>query len=286
MPRFFLVRSLRLWPRSCAAWGQGLILFAVLGAAGRADVELASVFGDHAVIQRDQPVAVWGTAEAGEHIVVAFHGVPVNTTAGSDGRWTAMIGPYVADADGAELLVQGKNVIRLSDVVVGDVWLCSGQSNMELALASALDSKKEIATGAFPLVRQIRLKHKFSPVPQAKAPTTGWQAATPGTVGDFSAVAYFFAREMHRRSGVPIGIVQSTSGGTPIEAWISAEALARDPAYPAVAERQKCATTLPFAERKASYDAACAEWEKDERAATAAGASAHESFLKQHAKPE
>lgn len=258
---------------------------AVLAVAAHANVELAPVYGDHAVIQRDRPVPVWGTAEPGEQVSVAFRGSSATVVAGKNGRWMATIGPFSASGEGAPLVVEGKNRVRLDDVVVGDVWLCSGQSNMELPVSMALDAKKEIAAAHYPLVRQIRFRHVPTPMPLTRPPNTGWLSAEPKSVGDFSAVAYFFAREMSGRLNIPIGIVQSTYGGTPIEAWISPEALAKDPAYPAVDARQKGATAVPFTVRKARYDEACAEWEKGERMAAAAGPAAHDRYLKEHGKP-
>ncbi|MES2693377.1 MAG: sialate O-acetylesterase [Verrucomicrobiota bacterium] len=260
-----------------------LALLAALSCAalGHADITVAPLFSDGAVLQRDKPVALWGRADAGEKIVITFAGQTREATAMHDGRWIAFLDPLPATAQGSNLTLTGKNTLTLHDVLVGEVWLCSGQSNMEWPVSRAANGPQEIAAAEFPLIRHVKIGHTVSLTPLETAKTTGWQQATPQTTGAFSAVAYFFARDLHLKLEVPIGIVVSTWGGTPVEAWMSPAALAADPAFRLVDERwaQMMAEHLP---KKAAFDTAFAEWTKAEAAAKAQGKPAHDAFLKKN----
>jgi sialate O-acetylesterase len=189
-------------------------------------VTLAPVFGDHAVLQRGKPVPVWGTAGAGETITVTFHGKSATAKAGADGRWALSIGPLEASSDGADLVVAAGSTVTLHDVVVGEVWLCSGQSNMEFVVDDGspnyrvVHSEGEIASANFPLIRQLKVAQTVATSPAATVKTGGWVPASPATVGTFTAVGYFFARDIHRAIGVPVGIIDSPWGGTPVESWM------------------------------------------------------------------
>jgi len=222
----------------------GLVL-AFLGAAGsRADVAFAPLFTDHAVLQQGKVVPVWGRADPQEHVSVTFRGQTVGATTGPDGRWVVLLGALPASADGADLVAAGRKtrVVR-SDVVVGEVWLCSGQSNMEFTVDDPRhpafrlqDAKAEVAAAQFPLIRQFEVGRQVANAPTEDA-SGAWTPCAPGTVGAFSAVGYFFARDLHRRLNVPVGLIASTWGGTPIEAWLSPWALGGDPAFAPVRGR-------------------------------------------------
>ena len=191
-----------------------------------ADLGLAPYFGDHAVLQQGKPVPVWGAAGASDPIAVTFHGQTAKTQAGADGSWKVSIGPFEASAEGADLVVAGRTTLTLHDVVVGEVWLCSGQSNMEFAVDDGGGYRvdhpdAEVATAHFPLIRQLKVKQTVASSPAATVATGGWVSASPETVGGFTAVGYFFARDIHRALGVPVGIIDSPWGGTPIESWMS-----------------------------------------------------------------
>lgn len=266
----------------------------VVSAVARADVALAPLFTDHAVFQRDKPVPVWGQADAGEKITVTFARQTRTATAGPDGRWTVSLDRLPASAQGADLTVAGKNTLVVHDVVVGEVWLCSGQSNMEFTVEArpgtwqastrARDAAKEIAATNFPLIRQVKIEHTVAAEPAASVATSGWQSASPATVGGFTAVGYFFAREIFQKLGVPIGIVHSSHDGTPVESWMPATTLARDPTFRVVAERwEKMLADYP--DKKAEFDAALAEWTPAEAVAKARGDTAHFVWLKEHPKP-
>lgn len=188
------------------------------GVAGNAfAVEPAPVFGDRMVLQRDIPVPVWGTARPGEEIQVAFAGQEKLITADADGKWMVVLDPLSANATGQELNITGRNTHTYSDVLVGEVWLCSGQSNMQWPVSKSLDFSKEMSESHYPGIRVLgKLGEK-------------WQACSPETVGNFSAVAYFFGREMHRRLGVPIGLITPAVGGTSAARWTPQKYLREDP---------------------------------------------------------
>ena len=224
----------------------------------RANVTLAPLFRDHAVFQRDKPLPIWGRADVGEHVTVTFRGQTISTTATADagataGRWIVYLAPVSASTQPAELTVTGKNTVRVTDILTGEVWLCSGQSNMERKVSQTLNADQEIATASNPLIRVITIKHRESDTPVTDAETTGWLLPSPQTAPDFSAVGYYFARDLQPRLGVPIGIIHSSWGGTQIESWISAATLNANPAFAVVAQRwQKLLADYPAS--KAAYD--------------------------------
>jgi sialate O-acetylesterase len=221
------------------------LVFALVGGPGlSAEIALAPLFTDHAVLQQGKLVPIWGRADPGEHVSVSFGGQTVGATAGEDGTWVVLLAPLSASAAGADLVAAGKsNTLTRHDVVVGEVWLCSGQSNMEFTLGvqarrgmRLLNGAQEIAAARFPLIRQFEVGRE--PAAALSDLATGtWVPCSPDTAGNFSAVGYFFARDIHRRLGVPVGVIDSTWGGTPIEAWLSPMALASDPAFAAVRTR-------------------------------------------------
>lgn len=240
----------------------------LLVSAGRADVSLAPAFSDHAVLQRDKPVPVWGHASVGEIITVTFRGQSLVTAGDADGRWSVTLAPIAATAESSDLVVTGTNSIALHDVVVGEVWLASGQSNMEFLLAKAHDAEKEIAAANYPLLRHLRIEHNVASKPMESVKSGGWECATPLTAGTFTAVGYFFARDLHRKLGVPVGIIHSAWGGTAIESWISGPTLRKSSAFLAIDARwQKSLSEFP--ERQLNYPAERVAWLAGEEKAKA-----------------
>ena len=191
--------------------------------AVRAEVQPHPLFTDGAVLQRDARVPVWGTAKAGEKITVEFCGQKATATAGADGKWLAKLGKCKAGGP-FTLTIRGENTITLTNVCVGEVWVCSGQSNMEWPLRAAENGAQVIPNTADP---QLRLFH----VPKATAdePQSGvkavWQVCEPKSVEGFSAVGYFFARDLRKALNIPIGMIESDWGGTYAEAWTEGSAL-------------------------------------------------------------
>lgn len=248
--------------------GRGVILALACALSARADVTLAPLFTDHAVLQRDKIVPVWGTAAPGDKIAIVFGHQQREATAGPDGRWLALLEPLAATTQGMDLVVTGTNVVTVRDVVVGEVWLCSGQSNMEWPVSRAADAAGELARANFPLVRHVRIEHVVSEVPADNVATSGWQPATPQSVGAFTAVGYFFARDLYQKLQVPIGIVHSSWGGTPIESWMSPAALAENPAFAVVTQRwTENLAQVPAL--RAAYETQLADWTKREALAKA-----------------
>lgn len=214
----------------------------VLGSGGSwSDVRLPNVIGDGMVIQRNARVTVWGWADPGEIVRIAFHGAKVRATADKKGCWKASFGPLGAGGP-YDMTVQGRNRLLIRNILVGDVWLASGQSNMQFPVKGGEDRPEgvnnadvEIASANFPNVRMITIKHAAAAKPQWDVNTEGWRAVTSETVVSFSAVAYLFGRELHERYHVPIGLIQSTWGGTAAEAWMSESAVLHFPDFrPAV----------------------------------------------------
>jgi sialate O-acetylesterase len=224
----------------------GLVL-AFASPAIRAAVKPNSLFSDGVVLQRGVSVPVWGTANEGEKVTVQFQGQTVVTTA-RDGRWLVRLkrlkagGPFT-------LSITGDNSILITNVLVGEVWLCSGQSNMEFQLARAANAQEAIAAADDPQLRLYTVPRGATDTPQTDAPGT-WKECTPGTAATFSAVAYFFGRDLRRALKVPIGLIHSSVGGTPAEAWTSHPALETDPALGSILES--------YAAKVRTYDPAAA----------------------------
>ena len=195
-----------------------------------AEVRLPSVIGSHMVLQRDEAVPIWGWAEVGEAVTVEFHGKKVSAKADKDGRWEVKLPASKANSKGAKLTIKGSNEIVLEDVLVGEVWLCSGQSNMEWTVSRSTNAKEEIANGNHPLIRHIKVPHKLSLKPEKDVPTSGWQVCAPNTVANFTAVGYYFGRHLMNELDVPVGLLGSNWGGTRIEPWTPAEGFKAVPA--------------------------------------------------------
>jgi sialate O-acetylesterase len=232
-----------------------------------AEVRLADVISDHAVLQRDAPIHLWGAASPEEKITIHFHDQSVATTAGHLGQWEAWLMPERAGGP-FTLTVHGSSELTRSDLLVGDVWFASGQSNMEMPLAGfppsahVTDAAQEIAQADLSQVRLLLMEHKSSDSP-LDGISAVWQPCTPATAKDFSAVAYFFAREISRREHIPIGVIDSSWGGTPIDSWISLDSLSGDaslmPAFAArahFADMQTHMELIESAEKRADAEAA------------------------------
>jgi len=206
----------------------GLLLLAGILAAALpavAEVRLPKIFTDNMMFQRDLPVRVWGWADAGEEVSVTLSGKSATTKADAAGKWKTEL-PALKEGENLELTVKGKNSLALKNVIIGDIWVCGGQSNMEWALGQSLGAPEDIKAADFSKIRCIRINKVQTGEPQADAPSAGpWQVCSPATAGRFTAVGYYFAREIHQKTGVPIGIVDSNWGGTRIEPWVAAEGL-------------------------------------------------------------
>ncbi len=242
----------------------------LLAAALHAEVKLAAVFTDHAVLQRDAVVPIWGTARRGEKITVTFRGQSLSTKADREGNWRVDLAPMPAQPYPADLVVDGSNTITLRDILVGDVWLCSGQSNMEWPVRLSDDAITETATAHFPLIRHFKVATQLAHDRPAADVQGSWTVCGPETAPHFTAVGFFFARDLHRTLGVPIGLLNISWGGTPIESWLSPAMLAATPHAASVAKAWE-QTVAEYPAKKAAFDRQLAEWQQRADAAQAAG---------------
>lgn len=242
-----------------------MITIMVLGTLyASADVKLPAVISDNMVLQRHISVPIWGTADPNERITVALDKQKVSVTADSEGKWSVKIralkagGPY-------ELIITGKNKIVLKNVLVGEVWICSGQSNMQWDVRNSLNADKEIAEAKYPMIRFFTVKRVVSDKP-LKDTEGKWSECSPETVPGFSAVGYFFGSDLYKALDVPIGLINTSWGGTPAESWTDKETLESDPDFKPILERwDKNVADYPQALQK--YQEQLDQWDKDEQKA-------------------
>ena len=193
-----------------------VLCLALLPLAAEAGVRVPGFFGDHMVLQRDIPVPIWGWADPGESVKVKFAGQTAATKADADGKWMLKLKPMKADAAGKILSI---NDIQIKDVVVGEVWICSGQSNMQFRVDKVLNARQEIADAKYPGIRQLNMQRTAAYLPNTNA-NGEWSVCSPETVGGYTGVGYFFARKLYKELNIPIGIIDASWGGTGVEPWI------------------------------------------------------------------
>ena len=224
-------------------------LWLVLVAPAAAELKLATIFTDHMVLQRDQAVNVWGNADAGAEITVTVAEKSATGRAGDDGKWRVSV-PALAAGGPHELAVSTStgDQVKLADVLVGEVWVCSGQSNMAWTMTRVNNADEEIAAANYPQIRLVTVPRR--PVPEPQESFEGsWVVCSPETVPEFSAVGYFFGRELYKELNVPIGLINTSYGGTPAEAWTSLPAM------------QAKASLAPLLKR---WDDSVAGWDPDQ----------------------
>ena len=212
-------------------WLAVAIAAVFIGSAAQADVKLPNVFGDHMVLQQGQKNKVWGLAEAGEAVTVAINGQNQTATAAADGTWHVFIDPVPVGGPYA-LTVKGKNEIKFSDVLVGEVWVCSGQSNMQWSVNNSNDPDIEKLAAKYPKIRMINFPQVGTQEVKWSHDDRKWMVCTPDTVGGFSAVGYFFARQLHQTLGVPVGMINNAWGGSACEAWVRRDRRQPKPGQP------------------------------------------------------
>lgn len=201
-------------------WCVSAVFASLLATSGfaRADVNLPKVIASNMVLQQKQAIPIWGTADAGEEVTVSIGDNKATATAGGDGKW--MIKLKEMSAGGPhEVVVKGKNEIKLTNVLIGEVWVASGQSNMEWSVAASTNPKEEIEAAKYPNIRLFHVRKTPAVTPQEVVLDRDWSECSPSTVGNFSAVAYFFGRHLHKELNVPIGLINTSWGGTAIEPW-------------------------------------------------------------------
>jgi sialate O-acetylesterase len=203
-----------------------LLAFAPLPA--HADVILNAVFTDHMILQRDMPVPVYGTAEPGEKVTVAFAGKEKSVVADKDGNWSVKLDAMKVSTTPAVMTVSGKNKLTLNDILMGDIWICSGQSNMEWVLG-VCNRPDDLAQANVPMIRLYQMRGTAAPTPRNEFNCLPWTPCTPESVKNFPAVGYYFGRKVLQETGVPIGLIRSALGGSAIEPWTPYAELAMVP---------------------------------------------------------
>ena len=204
-----------------------------------ADVRLPNVLGSGMVLQRDLPVPVWGWADAGEKVTVTFGEQTKSTMAAENGKWMVKLAPIKASAEPAKLVVKGNNTVTLENILVGEVWICSGQSNMEWRISQSANAAAETKAANHPQIRLFNVPgHTVAPLPRDRG-AGSWQVCQPNTASGFSAVGYYFGRRLHRELNVPVGLIGSNWGGTRIEPWTTQAGFASVPELENLAEQVK-----------------------------------------------
>jgi sialate O-acetylesterase len=238
-----------------------ILLLAGARPSTRAELKLHALFGDHMVLQQGIAAPVWGTAAPGEEIAVAIADQKKTAKAGADGRWIVKLDPLKAGGP-LELTVSGKTTVTLKDVLVGEVWIASGQSNMQWSVKASANPDAEIAAASHPKLRLFYVPRVPAAEP-ARDVNAKWELCTPETVGNFSAVAYFFGRELQKSVDVPIGLIHTSWGGTAAELWTSRRVLG---------SHEGLKDVLPaYDKRKASHEAAVEKFKADAEKAKAEG---------------
>ncbi|HEX5026554.1 MAG TPA: sialate O-acetylesterase [Agriterribacter sp.] len=231
-----------------------------------ADVRLPKIFGSQMVLQRNKPVPVWGWADAGEKVTVelSVDGVIKQTKTvktGKAGKWMIQLNPAEAGGPFQMVVKSKKNSIILSDILFGEVWICSGQSNMGWTVQASDNAEEEIRNANYPQIRQFAVPREMSLTPNEDISKGEWKLATPQNTGQFTAVGYFFARELHHKLGVPIGIINSSWGGTQVESWISREAMKSFDEFVPVVNAMPTSMEMLGEKRKSNLDNSIIEWQ-------------------------
>jgi sialate O-acetylesterase len=230
------------------------VLFLSLAFVSNAEVKLPAVLTSNMVFQRDHAITVWGWAAKGEKVSVTFNKLVKKAKPDASGAWKVVFPAMQAGGGPLQLKVQGKNEITLDNILIGDVWVCSGQSNMEMALRSVNNADQEIAKADYPNIRLLQFPKNLQKEPVNDVEKASWTACSPQTVARFSAVAYFFGRYINKETNIPIGLIHTSWGGTNAEAWTSMDWLVKLPKYkdfPAeLAERMKKTDSLSLAKMK------------------------------------
>lgn len=236
-----------------------------------AEITLPALFSDHMVLQQNRPITVWGSATPGERVTVAIGGQQITTDADGSGAWLVQLSPLTAGGPHT-LKVTGTNEHVFNNVLIGDVWICSGQSNMAFALNRVNNAEEEIATANYPNIRLFTVKRDAAQTPRSDV-TGSWAVCDSQSAKSFSAVGYFFGRRLNTTLGVPIGLINTSWGGTPVEAWTALSALQNTPEYaPLEANWDKALSNYAMAQEK--YETAVETWKIAADSAKAAGGKA------------
>jgi sialate O-acetylesterase len=199
------------------------LLMAAMPILSSGNIRLPRIISDNMVLQQNKPIKVWGWADKGEKVTVVFKGQSKSAKADKSGKWIVVLAPEPAGGP-FQLIIKGKNSITLSDVLIGEVWVCSGQSNMEWTVRNTKNAEEEIRNGNYPQIRQFLVQKSVSLKPEEDVKGGDWKACSSESISDFTAVGYFFARDLFNELKVPIGLINTSWGGTHSETWTSKEA--------------------------------------------------------------
>lgn len=237
--------------------------------SARSEVRMPSIFGNNMVLQRNQPNPVWGWADPKESVTITIHEQTVKTQAGDDGSWRVSLealptgGPY-------EMTIRGKNTLEFDNILSGEVWICSGQSNMQWSVNASNDPDLEKLTANYPQIRLVSVPRVGTQVPMDDFEGQ-WEECSPKTVGNFSAVGYFFGRQLHNTLNVPIGLINN-AWGSAAEAWVRRDILEADPRYAPLLERwKKTEADAKLKTQIAAYEKAMKDWKWEAIEARAKG---------------
>ncbi|OGV49436.1 MAG: hypothetical protein A2X49_13190 [Lentisphaerae bacterium GWF2_52_8] len=229
------------------------------------DLKLAPLFTENMVLQREIKIPVWGESAPNEEISIEFCGQEIKTKADSTGKWKTELlplppgGPFTLSVRSG-----GKKIVEFKNVLIGDVWICSGQSNMAMRVESAKDSVQEIAAANYPNIRLFRLSAEGAAEPKTELKNKKWEFCTPETVKSFSAAAYYFGRAIHKELNIPVGLVQTAVGGSAIHSWMPWSLLENSPDFvPAIDSFKEAMKSYP--EKKDAYDKALADWKEKQK---------------------
>lgn len=207
-----------------------VVAIAITTTVCKAEVSVADIFSDNMVLQRNLNVKLWGSADPGEKLSVSFNGQKLRAKADKTGEWSVILEPMKAGGPFA-MTIRGKNEIILKNILIGDVWICSGQSNMQMKVSESNNAEKEIEKANYPNIRLFDVPRKVSNVPIDSMPNTSWKICTPKNIKNFSAVGYYFGRDLQKEIDVPIGLIHSSWGGTCVETWTSKASITKLPQY-------------------------------------------------------
>lgn len=237
------------------------LLLALITSTALADVKLPALFSDGLVFQQGKPLAVWGWAAPDEDVSVRFAGQTQVTRTDLDGKWRVTLDPVPANAQPQDMTVAGKNTVTVKNLLVGEVWVCSGQSNMQWMVSQAANAQQEIAAASFPQIRMFNVERATSQTPLDDVKGS-WKEANAQNVGQFSAVGYFFGRHLHQVLKVPVGLINTSWGGTRIEAWTSRESLEERPcAAQMLSDWEGVKKNWDAAAENAKFEAAKTAWQ-------------------------
>ncbi len=246
-------------------------LLSVLAFSAQAELKLPAIIGDNMVLQQKQADPIWGWDTPGTDVTVSFAGQTKTAKAGADGKWTVKLDAMDANAKGQAMTIKGSSSRELKDILIGEVWICSGQSNMEWSINNCTDADLEIATAKYPNIRLINVPKVGVQEPQNDF-KGAWVECSPQTVGNFSGVGYFFGRVLHQVLDVPVGLINNAWGGSAAEAWVRRDVLEKDARFKDLmaswVQREK---DLSAPKAQADHDKAQAKWKQDQEDAKKAG---------------